>query len=50
MFVGIAIFGAAATFAYTFCFGIYGERLVYDIRNTLFKKLLRIPVSFYDKK
>lgn len=50
MFVGVAVFAAAATFSYTLCFGIYGEKLVYAVRIVIFKKLLRIPLAFYDKK
>lgn len=33
----------------TFFFGLVSERLVYKIRVSLFNKLMRLPVSFYDK-
>lgn len=29
---------------------MYGQKLVYDVRKTVFRKLLRLPVAFYDKK
>jgi ATP-binding cassette, subfamily B (MDR/TAP), member 1 len=38
------------TTAFTFCFGLASERLVYNLRMRLFNKLLRLPVGYYDKK
>lgn len=38
------------TFLHTFSFGLAKERLVYNIRMKMFNKLLRLPVSFFDKK
>jgi len=37
------------TFFYSFCFGLASDRLVYTIRLAMFKKLMKLPVSFYDK-
>ena len=45
----IAFAAGLFTFLYTFCFGITSERLVYKIRINMFNKLMRLPVSFYDK-
>eukprot|EP00919_Chromeraceae_sp_WS-2016_P055358 GHVR01131587.1.p1 GENE.GHVR01131587.1~~GHVR01131587.1.p1 ORF type:complete len:154 (+),score=12.42 GHVR01131587.1:1850-2311(+) len=50
LFLGIALLGGFANFAYQASFGIVGERLVYDLRIKLFKKLLKMPIAFYDKK
>jgi ABC-type multidrug transport system fused ATPase/permease subunit len=46
----IAVAGCVTTLLFTFAFGLASERLVYDIRMQLFNKLLRLPVSYYDKK
>lgn len=46
----IAVAGGVTTLIFTFAFGVASERLVYDIRMALFNKLLRLPVSYYDKK
>lgn len=46
----IAVVSALLTVAYTFSFGVARERLVYNVRVKLFDKLLRMPVSFYDRK
>ena len=45
----VAITAALMTFFYQFAFGITSERLVYKIRVDMFNKLMRMPVSFYDK-
>lgn len=45
----IAIIAGACTMLYTFAFGLTSERLVYKVRVDLFNKLMRLPVSFYDK-
>ena len=37
------------TFAYQFAFNVSSERLVYRIRIDMLKKLMKLPVSFYDK-
>lgn len=46
----IAVGGGLFTAAFTFAFGLASERLVYNLRMKLFNKLLRLPVSYYDKK
>lgn len=48
--LGIAVIGGFTTALFTFAFGLASERLVYNIRMKLFDKLLRLPVSYYDKK
>ena len=45
----IAITAATSTFIYSFAFGYASERLVYKVRIDMFNKLMRLPVSFYDK-
>lgn len=50
LFLLVAVVGATATFSYTFNFGVVAERLVYDLRVKVFNKLLKAPLSFYDKK
>ena len=45
----IALLAAVMTFLYNFAFGLTSERLVYKIRVDMFNKLMRLPVSFYDK-
>lgn len=41
--------GGTTSFVYMFVYGLAGEGLVYSLRKKLFSKLLRMPVSFYDK-
>lgn len=50
LFLATAVAGGVCTFAYKFPFDIYGQRVVYEVRKSVFGKLLRLPVSFYDKK
>lgn len=50
LFLATAIAGGICTFAYKFPFDLYGQRVVYEVRKSVFDKLLRLPVSFYDKK
>ncbi len=50
LFLATAIAGALCTFAYKFPFDVYGQKVVYEVRKGVFGKLLRLPVSFYDKK
>jgi len=50
LFLATAVVGAISTFCYKFPFDVYGQRVVYEVRKSVFHKLLRIPVSFYDKK
>lgn len=45
----IALAAAFMTFLYQFAFGVTSERLVYKIRVDMFSKLMKLPVSFYDK-
>ncbi len=49
MFLVVAGAGSFTTFLYTACFGVVGEKLVYNIRKKLFSKLLLLPISYYDK-
>ena len=35
---------------YNFCFGVVGDRLVYDLRIKVFEKLLKMPIRYFDKK
>ena len=49
-FLGIALVAAATAFLYNFNFGIVGDRVVFDLRIKVFEKLLRLPMSYYDKK
>jgi ATP-binding cassette subfamily B (MDR/TAP) protein 1 len=35
---------------FTFSFGLASERLVYTVRMKLFDKLLRMPLSYFDRK
>ena len=46
----IAVAGGVTTLLFVFAFGLASERLVYNLRMKLFNKLLRLPVSYYDKK
>lgn len=46
----VAIVGGVGTMMYKYPLDIYGQKIVYDVRKKLFNKLLRLPVSFYDKK
>ena len=50
LFLATAVAGAICTFAYKFPFDMYGQQAVYEVRKNVFGKLLRLPVSFYDKK
>lgn len=29
---------------------MYGQKVVYEVRQNVFGKLLRLPISYYDKK
>jgi ABC-type multidrug transport system fused ATPase/permease subunit len=49
LFLATAVAGGICTFAYKFPFDVYGQRVVYEVRKDVFGKLLRLPVSFYDK-
>lgn len=49
-FLVIAIGSALSSFLYNLSFGIVGDRLVYDLRLKSFRKLLKLPISYYDKK
>jgi ABC-type multidrug transport system fused ATPase/permease subunit len=46
----IAIASGLLTIVYSFAFGMASERLMFRVRIDLFNKLLRLPVSFYDRK
>jgi ABC-type multidrug transport system fused ATPase/permease subunit len=35
---------------YKYPLDIYSQKIVYDVRKKIFSKLLRVPVSFFDKK
>ena len=50
LFLATAVLGGVATTMYKFPFDMYSQKIVYDVRKRLFSKLLRLPVSFYDKK
>ncbi len=50
LFLGTAVAGAICTFAYKFPFDVYGQKVVYEVRKSVFGKLMRVPVSYYDKK
>jgi ABC-type multidrug transport system fused ATPase/permease subunit len=50
LFLATAVGGAICTFLYKFPFDVYGQGVVYEVRKEVFDKLLRLPVSFYDKK
>lgn len=45
----IAVLAGISTMSYQFAFNVSSERLVYRIRIDMFNKLMRMPVSFYDK-
>jgi ATP-binding cassette, subfamily B (MDR/TAP), member 1 len=50
LYMAIIAFSAGAlTFFYSLCFGVASDRLVYTIRLTMFKKLMKLPVSYYDR-
>lgn len=49
MFLVVAAVGSFTTFMYQFCFGVAGERLVYVLRIKVFSKLLKLPISYFDK-
>ena len=49
-FVFVAVVSSVATAAYQFTFGLASENLVYKVRLSMFNKLLRLPVSYFDKK
>lgn len=38
-----------ATFSFQFNFGYAGEKLVFKLRNKVFKKILYLPIPFFDK-
>lgn len=48
VFLGVAVSGGICTFLYQLSFGITGERLVFSLRKKIFRKLVRMPVTFYD--
>jgi ABC-type multidrug transport system fused ATPase/permease subunit len=48
-FAGIALTGGLTTLGYNFFFGLIGDSLVYKLRNTTFRKLMKMPVSYFDK-
>lgn len=50
MFLVVAVAGGLCTFGYQFNFGVSGERLVYKLRCKLYKKILYLPISYFDKK
>ena len=50
LFLATAVAGAICTFAYKFPFDVYGQKVVYEVRKSVFGKLMRLPVSYYDKK
>ena len=41
---------SSTAFFYNFSFGMVGDRVVYDMRVRVFEKLLKLPMSYYDKK
>ena len=49
-FVIVAIVSSIGTATYMFTFGMASENLVYTVRMKMFNKLLRMPVSYFDKK
>jgi ABC-type multidrug transport system fused ATPase/permease subunit len=45
----VAVAAGLTNIFQTFFFGLVSERLVFKIRLSLFNKLMKLPVSFYDK-
>ena len=48
LFLGIAIGGGLCTFLYKVCFEVAGSKLVFQLRERLFSKILHLPVPFFD--
>jgi ABC-type multidrug transport system fused ATPase/permease subunit len=46
----VAVGGGIMFMIFTFSFGLASERLVYTVRMKLFDKLLRMPLSYFDRK
>lgn len=49
MFLVVAVAGSLTTFLFSFCFDIVGHRVVFSLRKKIFIKLLKLPISYYDK-
>jgi ABC-type multidrug transport system fused ATPase/permease subunit len=49
-FLIIALIGSLTAFLYNFNFGVVGDRVVFDMRMSVLSKLLKLPISYYDKK
>jgi ATP-binding cassette subfamily B (MDR/TAP) protein 1 len=45
-----ALAGGITTFAYQSAFGTVGDSVVYKLRLKAFSKLMRMPISYFDKK
>jgi len=49
LFLIVAVGAGLTNFLYTFSFGVAGERLVFKLRVNSFEKLIRFPISYYDR-
>ena len=49
-FLVTALVASSTAFLYNFSFGMVGDRVVFDMRMKVFDKLLRLPISYFDKK
>ena len=47
-FFGVVILRTAFVFSEKFCIGLLGEQFLFSLRNQLFEKQLKIPVSDYE--
>ena len=46
----IAVVASSTAFLYNFSFGMVGDRVVFDMRIQVFSKLMKLPMSYYDRK
>jgi ATP-binding cassette, subfamily B (MDR/TAP), member 11 len=49
-FLLLAVVGSSTAFLYNFSFGMVGDKIVFHMRMKVFEKLLRLPMSYYDRK
>ncbi|HCZ07346.1 MAG: ATP-binding cassette, subfamily multidrug efflux pump [Thermotogota bacterium] len=49
IFMGVLLAQFASTYGHTYSTNYLGQRVVYDIRMNLYRHILRIPLSFFDR-
>ncbi len=46
--IGLFLVRGLAEFVATYCMNWVGRRVVFDLRNDMFKRMVRLPAAFYD--